>query len=70
MPHGREERRTARDGTQGPKKERAVPTAGKVVISSWKSSCYLVGESGDRSVREILLQQAEKNEDSESRRRR
>ena len=44
VPNGREERKTARDGTQEPKKknsqgrdpstmkERAVPTAGKVVI--------------------------------------
>ena len=32
VPHGREERKTARDGTPGPKKERAVPIAGKIVI--------------------------------------
>ena len=30
--NGREERKTARDGTPGPMKERAAPTAGKVVI--------------------------------------
>ena len=34
-------------------------------LSNWKSSCYQVGESGDRSVRaEKVLQQAEKNKDS------
>ena len=34
-------------------------------LSNWKSSCYQVGESGDRSVRaEKVLQQAEKNNDS------
>ena len=34
-------------------------------LSNWKSSCYQVGESGDRSVRaEKVLQQAEKNQDS------
>ena len=34
-------------------------------LSNWKSSCYQVGETGDRSVRaEKVLQQAEKNKDS------
>ena len=34
-------------------------------LSNWKSSCYQVGESCDRSVRaEKVLQQAEKNKDS------
>ena len=31
VPNGHE-RKTARDGTPGPMKERAVPTAGKVVV--------------------------------------
>ena len=34
VPNGREERKAARDGTQGLVKESAVPTAGK-----WKSLC-------------------------------
>ena len=64
VPNEREGRKTARDGTQGPKKK--INSQGwdprtHERKSSAKSSCYQVGESGDRSVRaEKVSQQAEK----------
>ena len=65
VPNGREGRKTARDGTLGPMKERAVPTAGKVVIYLFdpripeSNASYQIGKARVTKLVKVVTDQFE-----------